>query len=103
MSYGADEIYTRWSWDSLTQWKSLQRTTGERLFTEDGKPSPYTERVLKFLKEYQAHFERTRAFCTRQASGPTSTAISSTSTSGATLPVSRVAGNGSVLMYGARR
>lgn len=35
---------------------------GERLFGEDGKPSTYTERVLKFLQEYQAHFERTRAF-----------------------------------------
>ncbi len=38
---------------------------GERLFGDDGKPSAYTERVLKFLKEYQAHFERTRAFCQR--------------------------------------
>lgn len=35
---------------------------GERLFTDAGKPSPYTEQVLKFLQEYQAHFERTRAF-----------------------------------------
>lgn len=35
---------------------------GEPLFGEDGKPSGYTERVLKFLQEYQAHFERTRAF-----------------------------------------
>jgi hypothetical protein len=35
---------------------------GERLFGEDGKPSPYVERVLKFLQEYQAHFERTRQF-----------------------------------------
>lgn len=38
---------------------------GERLFGDDGKPSAYTERVLKFLQEYQAHFERTRAFCKR--------------------------------------
>lgn len=35
---------------------------GERLFAEDGKPTPYAERVLDFLKEYQAHFERTRHF-----------------------------------------
>jgi hypothetical protein len=35
---------------------------GQRLFTEDNKPSPYIEQVLKFLKEYQAHFERTKAF-----------------------------------------
>jgi hypothetical protein len=35
---------------------------GERLFGDDGKPTPYVERVLKFLQEYQAQFERTRAF-----------------------------------------
>ena len=35
---------------------------GERLFADDGKPSPYVEKVLKFLQEYQAQFERTRAF-----------------------------------------
>lgn len=35
---------------------------GQRLFAEDGKPSPYTDQILKFLKEYQAHFERTRLF-----------------------------------------
>lgn len=38
---------------------------GERLFGGDGKPTPYVERVLKFLQEYQAHFERTRTFCRR--------------------------------------
>ncbi len=36
MGYGSQEIYTRMSWDSLTQWKNLERTTGERLFTETG-------------------------------------------------------------------
>jgi hypothetical protein len=36
---------------------------GQRLFGEDGKPSGYTENVLKFLKEYQAQFQRTQAFC----------------------------------------
>jgi SapC len=35
---------------------------GERLFGDDGKPSPYTDRVLEFLKEYQAHFVRTQTF-----------------------------------------
>ena len=34
--------------------------TGSCLFGEDGKPSTYTDQVLKFLKEYQLHFERTR-------------------------------------------
>jgi hypothetical protein len=35
---------------------------GERLFDDDAKPTPFVERVLAFLKEYQAHFERTRQF-----------------------------------------
>ena len=35
---------------------------GARLFTDEGKPSAYVENVLKFLQEYQAQFERTRAF-----------------------------------------
>lgn len=35
---------------------------GQRLFGEDGKPSPYTDQVLKFLQQYQAHFERTKVF-----------------------------------------
>ncbi len=36
---------------------------GERLFGDDGKPSAYVEQVMRFLQEYQAQFERTRAFC----------------------------------------
>src|SRR5690606_7709519 len=36
---------------------------GQRLFGDDGKPSSYTENVLKFLQEYQAQFQRTQAFC----------------------------------------
>lgn len=35
---------------------------GERLFGDDGKPSAYTERVLRFLQEYQAAYQRTCAF-----------------------------------------
>ncbi len=35
---------------------------GERLFDEAGKPTPYVDRVLGFLKDYQAHAERTRSF-----------------------------------------
>lgn len=38
---------------------------GQRLFGEDGKPSAYTDNVLKFLQEYQAQFQRTQAFCTK--------------------------------------
>jgi len=36
MSYGADEIYTRWAQDSLRQWKELFAAAGERLFQETG-------------------------------------------------------------------
>ena len=36
---------------------------GQALFTEEGKPSKYTEGVLKFLQEYRAQFVRTKAFC----------------------------------------
>jgi len=35
---------------------------GKRLFGDDGKPSTFTNQVLTFLKEYQAHYERTRLF-----------------------------------------
>jgi hypothetical protein len=35
---------------------------GHPLFTDEGKPSPYVEKVLQFLKEYQGHFERTKFF-----------------------------------------
>src|ERR1700739_3631239 len=36
MSYGPDEIYTRWSKASLAQWKELFAGAGERLFHETG-------------------------------------------------------------------
>ena len=38
---------------------------GSALFGADGKPTAYVEKVLEFLKEYQAHFERTRQFGSR--------------------------------------
>ena len=36
---------------------------GQALFTAEGKPTSYTEAVLKFLQEYRAQFVRTQAFC----------------------------------------
>lgn len=36
MSYGADEIYTRWSLRSLSQWKELFVSTGQKLFVPTG-------------------------------------------------------------------
>lgn len=48
-----DESYPRFN----------QEARGERLFTDDQKPTPYVERVLKFLENYQAEFRRTQALC----------------------------------------
>jgi len=36
---------------------------GNALFGADNKPTPYVEKVLEFLKEFQIQFERTRQFC----------------------------------------
>jgi SapC protein len=36
---------------------------GQRLFSDDKKPTPYVDNVLKFLQEYQVQFLRTQAFC----------------------------------------
>ncbi len=35
---------------------------GQALFGADGKPTPYVDQVLEFLKQYQLSFERTRQF-----------------------------------------
>ncbi|HJZ65493.1 MAG TPA: FAD-dependent oxidoreductase, partial [Candidatus Acidoferrum sp.] len=36
MGYGKDEIYTRWSQQSLVQWKELFAACGQKLFHETG-------------------------------------------------------------------
>jgi len=36
---------------------------GQRLFTDEKKPSPYVDNVLKFLQEYRTQFMRTQSFC----------------------------------------
>lgn len=38
---------------------------GQALFDAAGKPSPYTDNVLKFLQDYQDQFRRTQGFCAR--------------------------------------
>jgi sarcosine oxidase len=53
MSYGPDEIYTRWSKDSLAQWKGLFAEAGDCLFHETG--------VLWLAPEGSAYFEASRA------------------------------------------
>lgn len=40
-----------------------QEGRGQRLFGDDRKPTPYTDNVLKFLKQYQVEFQRTQGFC----------------------------------------
>ena len=52
-SYGADEIYTRWSQRSLTQWKELFAATNEKLFYETG--------VLWLGAEASDYLEQSRA------------------------------------------
>jgi sarcosine oxidase len=52
MGYGPDEIYTRWSKQSLVQWKDLFAATGTRLFRETG--------VLWLAREGDVTLEQTR-------------------------------------------
>ena len=40
-----------------------QEGRGERLFDSEGEQSQYLGSILAFLKDYQAHFQRTQAFC----------------------------------------
>lgn len=40
-----------------------QEGRGERLFDADGQQMQYLKNVLEFLKEYQAHYQRTEVFC----------------------------------------
>lgn len=40
-----------------------QEGRGERLFDAEGEQSQYLGSILAFLKDYQAHFQRTQAFC----------------------------------------
>src|SRR6185436_4921970 len=47
MSYGKDEIYTRWSWRALTLWKEFDARLGERLFHRTG--------VLLLARDDNAH------------------------------------------------
>ncbi|MEO5761075.1 MAG: FAD-dependent oxidoreductase [Vicinamibacteria bacterium] len=64
MGYGSQEIYTRMSWDSLAQWKKLQRATGERLFTETGmlflarEQDPLTLETLAMLTKVGVPHEK---------------------------------------------
>jgi len=64
MGYGSAEVYTRWSWDSLSQWKALQKATGERIFTETGmlflarEDDTLTRETLAVLKKASIPHEK---------------------------------------------
>jgi hypothetical protein len=38
---------------------------GQRLFNEDGTTTPYIDGIMKFLQDYQTHFQATQRFCNR--------------------------------------
>ena len=59
MSYGPDEIYTRWSQRSLTQWRDLFAATGEKLFLQTGVLWMAGEEDW-YLKDSIANLERHR-------------------------------------------
>lgn len=40
-----------------------RESRGEALFTSSGQPTAYTNDILKFLQDYQLHFQLTQAFC----------------------------------------
>ena len=64
MGYGAQEIYTRWSWRSLELWKAFIERTGARLFHETGvlwlarEQDPLTTSTLATLEHVGVPHER---------------------------------------------
>ena len=47
-------------------WRGCNRDgRGQRLFNEQGERTPYLDRLLKFLEDYQKQFIRTQAYCAR--------------------------------------
>ena len=40
-----------------------QEGRGERLFDDEGKPTPYVQNILTFLQGFQAEFQRTQSYC----------------------------------------
>jgi sarcosine oxidase len=65
MGYGPDELYTRWAWSSLEQWKALSaRAGGAALFHETGvlwmahEHDPRSRATLETLAEASVPHER---------------------------------------------
>ena len=63
MGYGPDEIYTRWSQRSLTQWKDLFVVAGEKLFLQTGvlwmagEGDPYLQDSIANLRRFGVKHE----------------------------------------------
>ena len=64
MGYGADEIYTRWSFRALGLWKDFFQRTGLDLFHRTGvlwlakEDDPYLQATTKVLQKVGVNFER---------------------------------------------
>lgn len=64
MSYGADEIYTRWSQRALTLWKEFSQNVGQQLFQPIGvlwmarEGETYAEKSVQTLQNLGIPFEK---------------------------------------------
>jgi sarcosine oxidase len=63
MSYGPEEIYTRWSWRSLARWKEFEQSTGRQIFHRTGvlllapPELPHTLASVEILRKVGVPFE----------------------------------------------
>jgi len=90
MGYGPDEVYTRWSWKSLEQWKALSaRAGGVPLFQETGvlwmahEEDPRSRATLEVLARVGVPTSASTAPSSRSDGGRS---ISATSPGGSTSP-----------------
>jgi sarcosine oxidase len=67
MAYGPDQLYTRWSVESLPEWKELSRSTGVKLFHQTGVlwlgqgRDPYTKALWDVLNQQGVACEKLTA------------------------------------------
>src|SRR4029077_3783580 len=64
MSYGADEIYTRWAMRALTLWREFSESVGQQLFQPIGvlwmarEGETYAEKSIETLQRLDIRFEK---------------------------------------------
>ena len=64
--FSVDDAGTRFTLHVDEEFEGVNREgRGERLFDADGAQTQYLKGVLEFLRQYQARFTRTQAFCRR--------------------------------------